>query len=96
MFFSIEQNQYINGKIVFILSDTQTLKSFEKESIYIYTLRLVTDTDLVLSYEWNGKKIERILYNKLNSNDLRNISIILIEKDEKLKYSVLVGNDVKR
>ncbi len=77
-------------------SEIRTLKSFGEDSIELYTLRLIKDTDLILSCQWNGQNIDSIIYNKLSSNDLRIISVFLTENDNKLKCNILVSNDVER
>lgn len=77
-------------------SESQTLKAFGKDSIQLYTLRLIKNTDLILSCQWNGKNIENVIYNKLSSNDLRTISVFLTENDDKLKCNIVVSDDVER
>lgn len=76
-------------------SEIENLKPLKNDSVDLYTSRLIKDTDLILSCQWNGKNIESIVYNKLSSNDLRTISIFLTENDNKLKCNILVSNDVE-
>lgn len=77
-------------------SEIENLKSFKNDSVDLYTSRLIKDTDLILSCEWNGKNIEKAIYSKLSSNDLRIISIFLSENDGKLKCNIKVSDDVER
>lgn len=43
-----------------------------------------------------GINLEKVIYNKLSSNDLKIISIFLTEDDNKLKCNILVSDDVER
>lgn len=72
----------------------KTLKPYGKDSINLYTSRLIKNTDLIFSCEWNGTPIKSVIYKNLSSNDLTTISFFFNEKEGTLKYSILVSNDI--